>query len=151
MRHLVLAALLTLHPLSIAAEPLAILPVKLLDTSREPGDQGAAHEARLLLLADVLKAETKGAILLDAAAIADCQPQTTACLLDKARATGADRVLFVVVQKTSTLILQIFANLVDVGTGDLIVSRNLNFRGDNDESWRRAARFLARQLGDASN
>ncbi|MGR3402472.1 DUF2380 domain-containing protein, partial [Paracoccus sp. (in: a-proteobacteria)] len=116
-----------------------------------PGDQGAAHEARLLLLADVLKAETKGAILLDAAAIADCQPQTTACLLDKARATGADRALFVVVQKTSTLILQIFANLVDVGTGDLIVSRNLNFRGDNDESWRRAARFLARQLRDASN
>ena len=65
-------------------------------------------------------------------------------------ATGADRALFIVAQKTSTLILQLFVNLVDTRTGELIDSRNLNFRGDNDEAWRRAGVFLAGQIRDAA-
>lgn len=151
MRRLVIAALVALVPAWAGAERLAILPVKLLDTSGEARDQSQAHEARLALLATVLKDELGDTVLIDAAAIASCQPQTTDCLLERARAAHAERALFVVTQKTSTLILQIFANLVDARTGALIVSRNLNFRGDNDESWRRAGRFLARQLRDASH
>jgi len=31
----------------------------------------------------------------------------------------------------------------------MVVHKELNFRGDNDEAWRRAGRFLARQLRPA--
>lgn len=58
----------------------------------------------------------------------------------------ADQGLFIVVQKSSTLILQAFASLVDVPTGKLILHKEMSFRGDNDEAWRRAGRFMAGQL-----
>jgi hypothetical protein len=55
------------------------------------------------------------------------------------------------VQKTSTLILQVFARVVDSETTALVASRDLNFRGDTDESWLRMERFLAEQLADATS
>ncbi|WP_295042686.1 DUF2380 domain-containing protein [uncultured Paracoccus sp.] len=143
---LVLALLVAVLPLSVAAQPVAILPVKLLDTSHEARDQRADHDRRLALMAQVIGAELGDTVAITAADVASCQPQTTDCLLGLARDKGADQALFVVTQKTSTLILQIFANLVDVRTGAPIRSRTLNFRGDNDDSWRRAARFLARDI-----
>lgn len=133
-------------PGALRAETVAILPVKLLDTSDEPQDQRAAHEARLDLFGEALAEELGGTIPVPSEAVAACEPQTTECLLDLARARGADRALFVVVQKSSTLILQVFATLVEAGDGELVASPNLNFRGDSDESWRRAGKFLARQL-----
>lgn len=150
MRCILIAALTALLPLLAHAGGVAILPVKLLDTSHEPRNQEAEHQRRLTLLAEVLTAELDGAVIIGAGEVQSCQPETTACLLGLARSHGADRALFIVAQKTSTLILQLFANLVDVETGDLVVSRNLNFRGDNDDSWRRAGRFLSRQIRDAS-
>jgi len=37
---------------------------------------------------------------------------------------------------------------VEVRTGQGILSRDLNFRGDTDEAWQRAERFLAEQIRD---
>ena len=93
--------------------------------------------------------EIDDASLIGADVVATCSPETTECLLGLARDSGDDQALFIVAQKTSTLILQLFANLVDTESGDLILSRNLNFRGDNDDAWRRAGRFLARQMREA--
>ena len=59
---------------------------------------------------------------------------------------GAERGLFIVVQKTSTLILQAFASLVDLEGERLVTHTELSFRGDNDESWQKAAHFLAEKL-----
>lgn len=143
---LYLALLLTLIPLAAAGQPTAILPVKLLDTSHEARDQRADHDRRLALMVRVITAELGDTVVIMPEEVATCQPETTECLLALARDKGADQALFVVTQKTSTLILQMFANLVDVRTGALILSRDLNFRGDNDDSWRRAARFLARDI-----
>lgn len=143
---LFLALLLTLMPLAAAAQPVAILPVKLLDTSHEARDQRADHDQRLALMAEVIAAELGDTVAITPEDVATCQPETTECLLALARDKGADQALFIVTQKTSTLILQVFANLVDVRTGAPVLSRNLNFRGDNDDSWRRAARFLARDI-----
>ena len=64
------------------------------------------------------------------------------------RKDEADQGLFIVVQKSSTLILQAFASLVDVPTGRLVLHKELSFRGDNDEAWRRAGHFMAAQLRD---
>lgn len=149
MRPALIAALIALLPLSARPDTVAILPVKLLDTSGEVRDQQSEHDRRLALLAKAVQAEMGDARLVAPEALTGCTPQTTACLLQLARDTGADRALFVVAQKTSTLILQLFANLVDLDRGELILNRNLNFRGDNDDSWRRAGRFLGRQMRDA--
>lgn len=140
------ATITCLAPWAQAAE-LAILPVKLLDTSGEVKDQVAAHEARLDLFTEELLQQLGTASRIPAADVAAaCTPETSQCLLSLARGDGAGQALFVVVQKTSTLILQIFANLVDTESGELILSRDLNFRNDTDEAWRRAARFLSRQI-----
>lgn len=129
------------------AEGVAIFPIKLLDTSHEARDQMADHTRRRALVADILAAQLPGAIPVEAATVAAaCTPETTECLMAVARDAGADQALLIVFQKTSTLIIQIFVNLVDVDSAELIDSRSLNFRGDTDEAWERAARFLAGQL-----
>lgn len=148
MRHMLATCLLLAAPLPALAET-AILPVKMLDTSGEAQDQQADHDRRTALLAQVLGEELPAA-LITPQDLAACQPQTTDCLLSTTAAAGADRALFIVAQKTSTLILQLFVNLVDTRTGELLDSRNLNFRGDNDEAWRRAGVFLAGQIRDAA-
>jgi hypothetical protein len=64
--------------------------------------------------------------------------------------TGTGYYTVGVVHKSSTLILQLWARLVDARTGRDVFSRNLNFRGDTDEAWQRAETFLAAQIRDAS-
>lgn len=136
-----------------AAEVLALLPVKFLDTSGEAVDQSAEHQARLedfgaTLAAELTSAETDTAIAsIDAAAVAAaCTPETPECLVELARDHGAQRALFVVVIKTSTLIMQGFATLVDTQAETVTAQRDISFRGDSDDSWHRAASFLARDL-----
>ncbi|MBP7001663.1 DUF2380 domain-containing protein [Amaricoccus sp.] len=135
------------------AATLAVLPVKLLDTSDEAADQRAAHERRQALVAEALvrdmvgRAYDRAVAVPPAALAAACPRETTDCLLAAARDAGGDAVLLIVVHKSSTLILQAFASLVDARTGALVVSRNLSFRGDTDESWLRMADFLADTLG----
>ena len=149
MRGLILAFAFALLPWSVQGGPVKILPVKLLDTSHEAKDQAPDHVRRLDLLADVLAEELPGILLGREAVAQACPRETTDCLMALLRQDGAERGLFIVVQKSSTLILQIFASLVEVESGRLITHEELNFRGDNDESWRRAGQFLARQLRDA--
>lgn len=149
MRPILIAILMALLAFPAAAQGVSIMPVKLLDTSGEARDQMDDHERRQVLLAEVIAGEIGDATLIGADAVTACPPQSTECLLSLAQQNGDRFALFIVSQKTSTLILQLFANLVDVRTGDLVISRNLNFRGDTDDAWRRAGRFLGRQLRDA--
>ena len=44
------------------------------------------------------------------------------------------------------VIMQMFVQVVDVESGQVVQRRDLNFRGDNDESWARAEAFLVRNL-----
>ncbi len=148
MRYLLLI-LCFLLPLPALAEGLYILPVKLLDTSNEARDQTAEHARRLGLMAEVLARELPAQPIGAERIAASCTGEDPECLLGMLRDEGADRGLFIVVQKTSTLILQVFASVVDSRDQSLIAYREMNFRGDNDEAWRRAAVFLARDLRGA--
>ncbi|MDS9468406.1 DUF2380 domain-containing protein [Paracoccus sp. MBLB3053] len=148
MRSLCLALFLCL-PVPVLAEPLMILPVKLLDTSNEAVDQSADHARRQQAFADRLASELSGTVVSSAEVADACPRETAACLLELLAAKSAERGLFIVVQKTSMLILQVFADLVEVDSQKLISHRELSFRGDNDEGWNRAADFLAGQLRDA--
>lgn len=139
-------ALILLLPLPALADGLAILPVKMLDTSHEAQDQRGDHTRRLELMRDVLAQELQGRLIAPDAVAAACPRETAECLMAMLRKQKADQGLFIVVQKSSTLILQAFASLVDVPTGQLILHKELSFRGDNDEAWRRAGQFMATQF-----
>ena len=141
-----LIALILLLPWPALADGLAILPIKMLDTSHEAQDQRPDHARRLDLMAGVLAQEMQGRLIASDAIAAACPRETAECLMAMLRKDEADQGLFIVVQKSSTLILQAFASLVDVKSGKLILHQEFSFRGDNDEAWRRAGQFLARQL-----
>ena len=161
LRRALLALGLALAPaLARATEPhlvsLAVLPIKLLDTSGEPSDQTSRHAERLARLAERLSADLIStglyqATLLPAESLArDCPSGEGSCLLTAARRHGGELVFVGVVHKSSTLILQFWARLVDAETGRVGLARDLNFRGDNDAAWQRAERFLMGEIRDAA-
>lgn len=131
---------------------LAILPIKLLDTSAEPTDQSADHARRLETMASGLAVHLQESGLYQTVKVEpdalrlNCRDEAPECLLKLAREGGARLVFVAVVQKSSTLILRIWARIVDAETGKVAFSRDLNFRGDTDEAWRRAEAFLVDQL-----
>ena len=144
MRKLLVA--LALAPMPLMAQDLAIPPVKMLDTSREARDQQADHTRRMALMEGILAQELAGQLVSRQDIAAACPRETTECLVSALRERGAERGLFIVVQKTSTLILQAFASLVDLQAEKLVTHTELSFRGDNDEAWEKAAHFLAGKL-----
>lgn len=146
MRKLLVA--LALVPMPLMAQDLAIPPVKMLDTSNEARDQQGDHARRMALMEEILAQELSGQLVSRTDIAAACPRETTECLVGALRARGAEQGLFIVVQKTSTLILQAFASLVDLEGEKLVTHTELSFRGDNDEAWEKAAHFLAGKLQD---
>ena len=138
------------------ATTLAVLPIKLLDTSAEPKDQTDEHRLRLQSMAVELTSDL-GSLgryhtvpVLAEDVQRTCIKETTDCLLSMARSQGAELVFVGVVHKSSTLIMQMWARIVDAQTGGVLFSRELNFRGDNDEAWHRAEAFLIDQIREAA-
>ena len=150
---LIAGALLAAAGAGAQAATLAILPVKPLDTAGEVRDQRAAHAARIVALDETLRAALAApggfaaVTLITPREVAEgCASETPECLVGLARARGADLAVFAVVHKSSSLIMQLFAQVVDVAEEKVVARRELSFRGDTDESWRRAGAFLAREL-----
>ncbi|MFD2030361.1 DUF2380 domain-containing protein [Ancylobacter dichloromethanicus] len=50
--------------------------------------------------------------------------------------------------KMSTLILSLRVAVLDADTGKLVFERLLSFRGDNDEGWRHAGDYVAREVAE---
>ena len=78
-----------------------------------------------------------------AAQVAICRP-AAARDVQYAQQIGADLVITGVVQKVSTLILNLNIFLRDVHTGQLITAMNADMRGNTDKSWSRATSYLLR-------
>lgn len=132
---------------------VAVLPFKLLDTSAEPTDQRSDHGRRLKDMGSAMARELpetgtfSAASIVGASEVADaCPTETPDCLLSVARSKGAAFALFGALHKSSTLIMQLFLTIVPADGGKTLVARELNFRGDNDESWSRAKDFLVDQI-----
>ena len=133
------------------AVDLAVMPAKMLDTSGEQADSRAAHAARLAALGSALTRDLAGrydrTFEISATALNEsCPDSDPACLLQLAESAGADVALFPSVIKTSSLIMRLYVQVVDVSAGTVVQKRDLNFRGDTDESWRRAEQFLVQNL-----
>jgi hypothetical protein len=134
---------------SEARPRLGLMSFTYLDTSGEPA--ASDHEARLATLAATITSELQPHYdVVPVAGAERCAEGDSDCLLQAARAAGADLVLAGAVHKTSTLISQIWVGVFDVATGKRLFYRDLSFRGDDDEAFRRAGRFLSGQVAKAA-
>jgi Protein of unknown function (DUF2380) len=148
-------AALLVSPQARAEPPkLAIFDVELLDTSLEgemKGPQADEHK-RLILISDQLRrqmAESGKYRLLDIAPVKAAAEGSNlqacgGCDVQYADKIGADLVITGVINKVSTLILNLTIFVRDVHTGQLITAMNADFRGNTDESWTRATSYLVR-------
>lgn len=161
-----LLGLALLLPLSAAAPALAdaprrrllVLDFELIDTSNEPIDQSEEHARRLARARDDIGAglaargvydvvdRTPIAADLDAILKQTYIRTCNGCEFSLAKKAGADLVLTGVVNKVSTLILSMGVSIARASTGELIYHQGFDFRGDNDQSWARAAKFFVDRI-----
>jgi hypothetical protein len=131
---------------------IAVADFDYTDTSGEPIDQQAEHQARLKSFAGAIRADLARDGRYRIVELACPQPPCSAgqlapeVLLDSARAAGARRLLYGGIQKMSSLISNAKVQVVDIDDNKLTFDRLITFRGDNDESWQRAERFVVRDL-----
>ncbi|MGH6918004.1 MAG: DUF3280 domain-containing protein [Geminicoccaceae bacterium] len=143
-----------------SAEPpsLLVLNLELVDTSGEVTDQREEHERRLVAVREILASELAARQVyevvdpgrIQAAIDATRERQylhaCNGCEIRFAREVDADRVLTGHVRKVSSLIMALWVDIKDAASGRQIVRKVLDFRGDNDKAWQRAALYLAREL-----
>jgi hypothetical protein len=159
MRSLAVLALLSLTGLTPlhAVEPprLAVFDFEMIDTSLQGEVYGprADERDRLLRTAEQVRKELgeSGKFqILDIAPVSAAAHQSNlqacgGCDVKLAQQLNADLEITGVVQKVSNLILNINVYLRDVHTGHLVAAASVDMRGNTDESWSRATRYLIRE------
>ncbi len=153
----VLAALAPAHGEELVAQriPIAVVDLDYADTSGEVRNQQAERDARLRTFVDMLRADLEQdghyrIVTLECRQSPCTAGQSDAAsLVESARAAGARLLLYGGIQKMSTLIQHVKVQVVDLQTNKLVFDRLISFRGDTDESWQRAERFLVRDLRSA--
>lgn len=153
---LVVATLAGAWAQAVAPATIAVLDFDYVDTSGEERDQKDQHEARLRAFGAALRQDL-GAGGAYKVVTLDCGPvpcsagrMTPQALFEAAKKAGARFVLYGGVHKISTLVQLAQAQIVDVEKNLLIDDRHLTFRGDDDEAWRRAEQYLARQIAESA-
>lgn len=136
------------QPAEAAPIAIAVIDFDYLDSSGEPSDQRAAHAARLAEFMRSLRADLNAESSFRVVAIACEDPPCTAGgtppadLIARAKAAGARLLLFGQIHKMSTLIEWANTEIVDLAADKLLESKLFTFRGDTDEAWRRAEKFI---------
>lgn len=159
MRAQAIVALLMLTGLVPArgAEPpkLAVFDFELIDSSLDGemyGPRADEHD-RLLRSGDQLRKELGDSgkyRMLDISPVNAAAHQSNlqacgGCDVKLAQQLDADLEITGVVRKVSNLILNISVFLRDAHTGHLVAAMNTDMRGNTDESWSRAMRYLIRE------
>ena len=122
------------------ARPLVIVDFNYNDTSGEPADQAALHQARLASFMQAIRGDLTGSGKFSLVSLScgsdPCSITQTpsAEILDKARQAGARLLLFGGIHKMSTLIQWAKVQAVDLQTEKLVFDRLLTFRGDTDDA-----------------
>jgi hypothetical protein len=153
---LLLSMLASLVPLHAAEPPkLAVFDFEMIDTSLPGqfyGPQADEHD-RLLRVGDLVRkelGESSKFQVVDIAPVNAAAHQSNlqacgGCDVKLAQQLNADLDITGVVQKVSNLILNINIYLRDVHTGRLVTAVSADMRGNTDESWSRATRYLIRE------
>jgi hypothetical protein len=157
---LAMMATLALPSLSAGAEPpsLLVLNLELVDSSGEVTDQREDHERRLAAVREILAEELAARDVYAVVDASSIQAEIDAtrerqylhacngCEIRFAREVDADRVLTGHVRKVSSLIMALWIDIRNAQSGRPVLRKVLDFRGDNDKAWRRAALYLVGQL-----
>ena len=136
---------------------IAVADFDYTDTSGEKIDQRAEHKARLDAFTGAIRADLARDGRYRIVALTCPQPPCSAAqlspdeLIDSARAAGARRLLYGGIHKMSSLISNGKFQVVDIEDRKLTFDRLITFRGDTDEAWQRAERFVAQDIIDAAN
>lgn len=147
MAVLAVLAMTTAAGAAEAPKRLAVLPLELDDTSGEPPRPEQQQRLRLLdaeLLARLAGSDRYAPV---AAALPEGAPSVrncNRCDVAAAERLGAEIVLSGVVHKVSNLILDLTLVMRDVPSGATRGVWRADFRGNNDESWQHALRWLLR-------
>jgi hypothetical protein len=139
-----------------AADPpkLAVFDFEMIDTSLQGevyGPRADEHD-RLMRVGDHLRKELGESgkfqvVDISPVYIAAHQSSLQACAacdVKLAQQLGADLFITGLVQKVSNVILNINVYLRDARTGRLVAVASTDMRGNTDESWSRATRYLVR-------
>ncbi|MFA5951019.1 MAG: DUF3280 domain-containing protein [Hyphomicrobium sp.] len=142
------------------AKKLAILQLEIEDITNANGSL-PWHQESLHRLTDILGADLAKADIYKIVTQADVDAATAAfnatsalhncngCEIDIARKVGADRVMVAWIFKMSLLVMALHVEIRDVSTGATVYRKIFDFKGDNEESWRRASKYMVRELGEA--
>jgi hypothetical protein len=139
-----------------AAVPIAVVDFDYSDSSGEARDQTGEHAARLDAFMQSLRRDLEASGKYRVVALTCPGEPCSAArsdardLIDAAKRAGARLLLYGRVHKMSTLVQWAKAQMVDVTEDRLVDDRWLSFRGDSDDAWRRAERFLVEQLKSKS-
>jgi hypothetical protein len=131
---------------------VAVADFDFIDPSGAVMDQQRVHAERLHTLAqqvrDGLNDSGRYRVVSLSCDPAPCSAGATdpAELLAKARAAGARLLVYGGIQKMNALVQYGNAEVVDLEADRLVFDRNIAFRNDSDEAWRRAAKFLVAEL-----
>jgi hypothetical protein len=140
-----------------ATEPqrLAVFDFEMIDTSLPGQFYGSSTDERerLLKVGEQLRkelGESGNFQILDISPVNAAAHQSNlqacgGCDVKLAQQLNADLEITGVVQKVSNLILNINVYLRDVHTGRLVAVASVDMRGNTDESWSRATRYLIRE------
>ncbi len=128
------------------------------DTQDKDPETLAAQQKRLALVTKQLRQELDQAGLyhvLDNAPAADFIAQLRAgqelhscngCELDIGHRLGADFVLTAWAQKVSNLILNLNIEIKNVASGQKVLNKSVDIRGNTDQSWSRGITYMVRDM-----
>ena len=123
------------------------------DTSNEPTDQKAAHEKRLRAFMTALRDDVtadRRFELVPSSCASNC-PTDGPALRDRLRAAsqaGTQILIIGTVHKVSTLVQVAETAAIDATSQRVMFRKYFQFRGDNDEAWQRAERFVSEEIRD---
>lgn len=138
-----------------AAPPrIAVVDIGFTDSSGESRDQLDEHATRQRVLTEGLYRQVAQpgrleSLHLDCGAGCSLDAAGVEALRQRAQAAGAAFMLVGKVHKMSTLVMSMRFAVLDTASGKLVLERLLSFRGDNDEGWRHAGDYAAREVAGA--
>lgn len=136
------------HALTVSVDDFIYI-----DTSNEPTDQTAAHEKRLQAFMTALRDDVtadRRFELVPSSCASNC-PTDGPALRDRLRAAsqaGTQILIIGTVHKVSTLVQVAGTAAIDATSQRVLFRKYFQFRGDNDEAWQRAQRFVSEEVRD---
>jgi Protein of unknown function (DUF2380) len=149
------SSLISDAPAATAGRALAVSvdDFNYIDTSNEPTDQTAVHEKRLRSFMTALRddvAADRRFELVPSSCAPNCPTEGPALVdrLREASQAGSQILIIGTVHKLSTLVQYVGTAAIDATTQRVVFKKFFTFRGDNDEAWQRAQRFVSEEVRD---